>query len=273
MPPSPSISFLKKYLAPYRKQMSIGLTTLVLLDLTEILPPIIVMKAVDAIIAGTTFRELLLYAGAYLLVFLVQGVFRWAWRIFIIRSSLPAGRDLRRDFVAHLFRMPASFYDKNRVGELMALANSDVDSIRQFLGPGLLTFADALIYLATVPVAMYLLSPELTGLALLPLLVLPPIVWKMEGAIHRRYKGAQDQFSKLSAMAQESLNGIRVVKAFAREKVQRDRFQELGEEYVRRNLLLAKVQSSLGPLMDFFMSLGIVLILYFEIGRASCREN
>jgi ATP-binding cassette subfamily B protein len=174
-----------------------------------------------------------------------------------------SGRDLRADFVEHLFRMPASFYDKNRVGELMSLANSDVESIRQFLGPGILTLADSLFYLLTVPVAMYWLSPKLTLLALVPVPIIPLVVWKLEGAIHARYKKSQDQFSALSAMAQENLNGMRVVKAFARENTQQSRFRALGEEYIRRNLALARAQSSFGPLMDFFASLGIVLLLYF----------
>jgi ATP-binding cassette subfamily B protein len=254
---------LRKYLSRYRKLMALGFLTLVLLDLLEILPPILLMKAVDQVIVGVVFRRILLLAAAYFGVLFIQGIFRWCWRIFLIRSSMLAGRDLRGDFVEHLFRMPASFYDKNRVGELMSLANGDIESIRQFMGPGLLTFADSLFYLATVPVAMYFLSPKLTLLALLPMPILPLIVWKMEGAIHHRYKKVQDQFSELSAMAQENLNGIRVVKAFTRERIQQTRFRELGEEYIRLNLRLSRVQSSFGPLMDFFTSLGIVLLLYF----------
>jgi ATP-binding cassette subfamily B multidrug efflux pump len=243
--------------------MFYGMMTLVLVDLLEILPPILLKKAVDSVVELKPYRDLIIFAGFYFGVLFVQGFCRWGWRIFLIRSSMLAGRDLRGDFAEHLFGLPASFYDKNRVGDLMSLANSDVESVRQFLGPGLLTFADALFYLATVPVAMYWLSPQLTLLAILPLPIIPFIVWRLEGAIHDRYKASQDQFSELSAMAQENLNGIRVVKAFAREETQYSRFRTIGEEYVRLNLRLARVQASFGPLMDFFASLGIVLLLWF----------
>lgn len=235
---------------------------LVLVDALEIIPPLLLKSAVDSVVANDPYRKILVFAGIYFLVLFLQGFCRWGWRIFLIRASMFAGRDLRSDFVSHLFKLPSSFYDKNRVGDLMALANGDIESVRQFLGPGLLTFADALFYLFTVPIAMYWLSPKLTLLALLPIPIIPYIVWRMEGAIHDRYKAAQNQFSELSAMAQENLNGIRVVKAFSREERQYSRFRDLGQEYIRRNLLLSRIQSSFGPLMDFFASLGIVLLIY-----------
>lgn len=255
-------SLLRKYLSRYRKQMFFGMLTLILVDLLEILPPIILMKAIDSVVELRPYEELIRFALFYFAVLFVQGFCRWGWRVFIIRSSMLAGRDLRGDFAKHLFGLPASFYDKNRVGDLMSHANSDVESVRQFLGPGLLTFADALFYLATVPIAMYWLSPKLTLYALLFVPIIPWVVWKFEGAIHSRYKASQDQFSELSAMAQENLNGIRVVKAFAREETQHARFRALGEEYIRLNLKLARVQSAFGPLMDFSASLGIVLLLW-----------
>lgn len=242
--------------------MFLGLLMLVFVDLLELLPPLLLKNALDAVIEGHPYREVLRFAVIYLGVHILQGFGRWGWRVFLIRSSMYAGRDLRGDFAFHLFGLPMSFYDKNRVGDLMARANGDVETIRQFLGPGLLTFADAFFYVSTVPVAMYFLSPKLTLITLLPLLLIPFIAWKMQRTIHDRYKASQDQFSEIAAMAQENLNGIRVVKAFAREETQHHRFRKLGEEYIRRNLRLSRVQSSFGPLMDFIASLGIVLLIW-----------
>lgn len=255
-------SLLRTYLYRYRRLVFFGMCTLVLVDILEILPPLLLKSAVDSIMAAEPYRNLIYFALTYFFVLVIQGICRWGWRIFLIRSSVLAGRDLRSDFAQKLFGLPASFYDKNRVGDLMSLANSDVETVRQFLGPGLLTFADSLFYIATVPVAMVLLSPKLALIALIPIPFIPFLVWKMEGAIHDRYKRAQNQFSELSAMAQENLNGIRVVKAFAREQTQYTRFRKLGEEYIRRNLGLSRVQSSFGPLMDFFASFGIIGLLW-----------
>jgi ATP-binding cassette subfamily B protein len=243
--------------------VALGFATLIFVDLLEILPPLLLKSAIDSVVAGSPYADVLRFAAAYFLVLFAQGFGRWGWRIFLVRSSMLAGRDLRADFVTHLFRLPASFHDKNRVGELMALANGDVEALRQFMGPGILTLADAFFYLATVPVVMFWLSPKLALLALIYVPIIPFIVWRLEGAIHARYKKAQNHFSGLSAMAQENLNGIRIVKAFARENVQHSRFRSLGEDYIRLNLRLARVQSAFGPLMDFVASLGIVLLLYF----------
>ncbi len=256
-------SLIRKYLHRYRKLVGFGMVMLVLVDLLEILPPLILKSAIDSIVEKSPYVDVAKFAAGYVFVLFVQGFCRWGWRIFLVRASHLAGRDLRADFANHLFGMSAGFYDKNRVGDLMSRANSDVESVRQFMGPGILIFADAIFYLATVPIVMFWLSPTLTGISLIPILAIPYIVWKLEGAVHARYKSAQDQFSDVSAMAQENLNGIRVVKAFARETHQYDRFRKLGEEYVRRNLKLSRVQSSFGPLMDFFASLGIVLLLWF----------
>jgi ATP-binding cassette subfamily B protein len=182
--------------------------------------------------------------------------------MYLIRASMMAGRDIRERFAKHLFGLSVSFFDKRGIGELMSMATSDVESIRQSMGPGLLTFADALFYFFTVPVAMYLLSPRLTLLAFLPLPIIPWLVMRNEREIHERYEESQEQFSAISALVQEGLTGIRVVKAFGKEDVQNRRMLDAGREYMRRNLKLARVYTSFGPTLDFTMSLGLVLLIF-----------
>ena len=174
-----------------------------------------------------------------------------------------SGRDIRKKFADHLFGLSSSFFDKRRIGELMSLATNDVDAIRMALGPGLLTLADALFYFLTVPVAMYWLSPKLTLIAFIPLPLIPLFVMRNEKEIHKRFDQVQASFGKISSLAQENLNGIRVIKAFAREDAQLERFKRAGEDHIRHSLWLARVQSAFGPMLDFFMSLGLVLLLYF----------
>src|SRR5690606_24530333 len=122
---------------------------------------------------------------------------------------------------------------------------------------GLLTFADALFYFCTVPVAMLWLSPELPLIAFLPLPIIPFLVIRNEKEVHARFGRVQESFAKLAAMASENLNGIRVVKGFSREDAQIARFKEAGDEYVRLSLHLARVQTAFGPTLDFTMSLGL----------------
>jgi ATP-binding cassette subfamily B multidrug efflux pump len=256
-------SILRFYLWKYRRFVILGLLTLALVDFLELVPPLILKAAIDHTVQNKPFTDLLVLAGAYFLTLFFQGVGRWGWRTFLIRSSYFAGSDIRNSFVEHLFKLSPRFYDKHRVGELMAHATGDVESIRHFLGSGFLIFADALLYIVSVPIAMYWLSPKLTLLVMIPLPIIPFIVFKLENLIHERYTQSQNHFSELSAMAQEALNGVRVTKAFAKENIQQKRFEDLGQEYVRLNLRLARVQSSFGPLMDFFTSIGLVLLVIF----------
>jgi ATP-binding cassette subfamily B protein len=256
-------SYIRHYLWKYRRFVGIGLLSLVIVDLLELLPPIFLKNAVDITVAHKPRVLLLYFALAYVATALAQGVCRYGWRMYLMRSSMLSGRDLRGGFVGHLFGLSASFFDRRRIGDLMSLATNDVDAIRMSIGAGVLTLADAFFYIMTVPVMMIALSPKLALLAFLPLPLIPWFVIRNERELHSRFERVQGSFSKLAAMAQENLNGIRVVKAFAREDRQMDRFREAGEEYIRLNLHLARVEAAFGPMLDFMMSMGLVILLFF----------
>ncbi|MGZ3688788.1 MAG: ABC transporter ATP-binding protein, partial [Bdellovibrionota bacterium] len=259
-------SFLRHYLWKYRRLIGVGLLALIIVDLLEIFPPLFLKRAVDAVTEHQPVGVLKTVAILYLVNSLLQGVCRYAWRMYLIRAGIVSGRDIRARYAGHLFRLSASFFDRKRIGELMSLATSDVEAVRMAIGNGILVMADSLFYLATVPIAMYLLSPRLTILAMIPLPFIPWLVYRNEKAIDERYEKVQDQFARISAMVQEGLSGIRVVKAFAKEDALLARIGEAGEEFSRLNLWLARVQSSFGPTLDFTVSLGLVLLLYYGGG-------
>ncbi len=260
-------SFLRYYLWKYRKWVGIGLIALAFVDILEVFPPILLKKVVDVATSHGTTQSLFRLAATYLGIALVQGVCRYLWRMYLVRASLFAGRDLRGRYAAHLFDLSVSFFDRHRMGDLMSLATNDVEGVRLAMGNGVLVFADALFYLVTVPVAMWVLSPQLTLLACAPLPLIPWIVLRNERKVHERLEQVQDCFGRISAMTQESLNGIRVVKGFAQEDVQYRRLKELGEEYMRLSIGVSRVQSTTGPMMDFVMSLGMVTLLFWGGGH------
>lgn len=260
-------SFIRHYLWKYRKWVCIGLGALILVDILDILPPIFLKQVVDIVVDRGPTTHLAWMAAAYVGTALIQGVCRYGWRMFLIRSSIFAGRDLRSKYAKHLFGLSMSFFDQNRMGDLMSLATNDVEAVRIAIGTGLLVLADALIFVLTVPVAMMILSPRLTFLACLPLPLIPLFVLKNEREIHLRFEKVQACFGRISAMTQESLNGIRLTKAFAREDTQIQRMRAIGEEYSKLNLALAQIQCSMGPTMDFLMSLGLVILLFVGGGE------
>jgi ATP-binding cassette subfamily B multidrug efflux pump len=255
-------SFIRHYLWKYWRWVLIGLLALVVVDILDILPPIFLKYAVDIAVEKQPTRLLGIMALAYFGVSILQGVCRYAWRMYLIRASIFAGRDLRGKYAHHIFGLSVSFFDHRRMGDLMSLAINDVEAVRIAVGSGLLVFADAMFYLLTVPFAMYWLSPWLTLLVCLPLPIIPLMVLKNEKEVNRRFEEVQACFGRISAMTQESLHGVRVTKAFAREDVQIQRMREIGEEYMKLNLGLARIQTAIGPFMDFCMSIGMVLLLF-----------
>jgi len=256
-------SMLRFYFLKYRKYVVIGLLALLTVDILEMLPPLFIKEAVDIATEHHPLRLLIYVAAAYFGVSLLQGVCRYLWRMYLIRASMFAGRDIRNEYAGHLFGLSISFFDKKRIGDLMSLATNDVEAIRQTLGNGLLVFADALFYFITVPVAMYFLSPKLMLIAFAPLPIIPFVVLRNEREIHKRFERVQECFSEMSAQVQEGLTGIRVTKAFAKEEIQVKRLKDLGEKFIRLNLDLARVQTAFGPTLDFTMSLGLVFLIWF----------
>lgn len=255
-------AFLRQYFWQYRRLMAVGLLALLVVDGLEVIPPLLLKRAVDRVVAGGPARALLWIALGYLGIAILQSVGRYAWRMYVIRTSTLAARDLRNRFTGHLLGLSASFFDRRRIGDLMSLATSDVEAVRLMIGAGVLLFADALFYFLVVPIVMFQLSPALTLLALLPLPVIPWIVMRNDREIHARFARVQDCLARLSALAQETLAGIRVVKGLATERTQLERFRTLGEEYRQLSLSLARVQTAFGPTLEFTMSLGLTGLLF-----------
>jgi ATP-binding cassette subfamily B multidrug efflux pump len=263
-------SFLRFYFKKYIHWMWIGLSALFLVNILDLFLPLIIKSAIDQVLLKKS-NHLLILAFAYLFISLVQGLCRYAWRMYLIRSSIFSGRDLRAQYTDQLFHLSSSFFDQHRTGDLMSLATNDVESVRIALGTGVLVLVDALFYVLTLPVVMWMLSPQLTLWTCFPLLLIPFVALRNEKEIHRRFTQAQDSLGRVSSFVQESFGGIRLTKAFADEEVQIGRMKILCDELRELNLRVSKIQCTTGPLMDFLMSLGLV-ILIFGAGRMLILE-
>jgi ATP-binding cassette, subfamily B, multidrug efflux pump len=254
---------IRFYLWKYKKPIGIGLLALITVDALDILPPLFFKKAVDITVEKGPTGDLAALALIYFFTSVAQALCRYGWRMYLIRASFFAGLDMRAQFSKHLFGLSMSYFNRTSLGNLMSLATNDVEAVRLAIGSGILVFVDALFFLVTVPIAMCLLSWKLTLLACLPLPLIPILVIKHEKLVNERFHQVQECFGKISSLAQESLSGIRVIKAFARENTQIERMINLGNKYIQLNLKLARIQTGIGPVMDFLMSLGTVILLFW----------
>lgn len=253
------------YIRPYRRQFLLGITAVLAVDLLSVFPPLVLKRFVDQIqqiAAGDTRLGPFLWLGlVYALIALGQGISRYFWRMLLLRASFEAAQRVREEYFSKLQRLPPAFYDRNAIGDLISLATNDVEAVRFTLGPGILVFADAVFYAMIIPPAMIWLSPKLALIALAPMAVIPFVMVRLEKMIHDRFARVQAEFSRLTAFSQENIAGIRLVKAFVREWAQLKRFKNIGREFVRLNVKLARAQVFFEPFFTLIVSLGIVLLI------------
>jgi ATP-binding cassette subfamily B protein len=257
-----SLRALLPYLRPYRVAILWGALSALLTSALGAIVPWIMKLAIDSIESGAALRMLGKYALAIVGVTLVAGFFRFLMRRLLIGMSREVELDLRNRLFAQLQRLPASFYNRNRTGDLMARMTNDLDSVRMVLGPGIMYPIDT-FGLAVFSIAMMLVvSPKLTLLVLLMSPVVSASVFYLGRLTHRLYTRIQEQYSALSDMAQENLSGARIVRAFAQEEREIGKFDAVNQEYVRRNVAMVKVQAMFMPLMFLFFEAGTAWILW-----------
>jgi ATP-binding cassette subfamily B multidrug efflux pump len=259
---------LLPYLARYRKTLILGLLTVVLSNVFTVAQPYLVGRAVDSLKAGLESgtlgaRHLVLYAALVVGFSLVAGVFTFLTRQTIIVVSRRVEFDLRNNFLRHIQTLSLSYFQNTPTGDLMAHATNDISAVRNSLGPGIMYPTDTLMTFTMVLAIMLSTDWRLTLLALIPLPFVSFIVYRLGKLIHEKFQERQEQYSLLTTRAQENLSGIRVVKAYVREDYEIGEFRALSWEYLRKNLVLARVQSVLWPLMFLLIGFSLIITLYF----------
>ncbi len=256
-----------RIIRPYRWRILFGLICLMIVDISVSYPPLILKKFIDQAektVAGDRQWNPYFKLGLiYIAVAILQGILRYFWRVFLIKSSHRAAEELRDEYFSKLQRLPTTFYDKVPIGNLMALATNDIEAIRFALGPGILVFADAVFLFISIPPMMFYLSPELAFYSLIPMIGLPFFIIWAEREVHDRFELVQKQFSNLTSFSQENIEGIRIVKAFVREWSQLQRFSNLGKEFVKCHLKLAKVQGIFEPIFITSLGFGFCCLMLF----------
>ncbi len=194
---------------------------------------------------------------------LIAGFFTFLTRQTIIVVSRHVEYDLRNDFLAHIQKLPLAYFQNTPTGDLMAHATNDIGAVRNALGPGIMYPTDTMMTFTMVLTVMLVKDWQLTLLALIPLPFVSFAVYRLGKLVHRKFEERQEQYSLLTTRAQENLSGTRVVKAYVREEYEIGRFRELSWDYLKKNLVLARVQSIMWPLMFLLIGLSLIITLYF----------
>ena len=250
------------YLARYRGGFLWGLLCIVVATAIQLASPWVLKLAVDDLTAGVTRAKLAYYALLLLAMALFGAVFRFLMRRVIIGISRHIEYDLRNDFFAHLQRFPVAFYNANRTGDLMSRATNDLNAVRMLVGPSVMYSASTVLTFIVAIVLMLSIDVRLTLVALTPLPLVSVAVFFFGRAIHRRFERIQAQLSDISAVVQEALSGVRVVRAYGQEASELERFRSANQEYVTRNRGLIRLQGLFFPTLTFLLGLGGLLVLW-----------
>ena len=258
---------MRPYLARYRTTLLWGLLTVVLSNLFNVALPLFVGRAIDELKTGLQTGVLdkggvLTYAILVVGFSLVAGVFTFLTRQTIIVVSRRVEFDIRNDFLAHIQKLSLAYFQKTPTGDLMALATNDISAVRNALGPGIMYPTDTLMTFVMVLGVMLYADWQLTLLALIPLPFVSVAVYRLGKLVHKKFEERQAQYSALTTRAQENLSGIRVIKNYVREEYETGLFRDLSWDYLKKNLVLARVQSIMWPLMFLLIGFSLVITLY-----------
>lgn len=263
-----SLLRLKPYLAKHKKTLLWGLATVIGSNLFTVAQPFFIGRAIDSLKAGLELKtldatSLLWYAVLVVSFSLIAGSFTFLTRQTIIVVSRRIEYDMRNDFLAHIQKLSLPFFQNTPTGDLMAHATNDISAVRNSLGPGIMYPTDTLMtFMMVIGVMMYQ-DWQLTLMALIPLPFVSYAVFRLGKIVHVKFEERQEQYAQLTTRAQENLSGIRVVKAYVREAHETDMFRTLSWEYLKKNLVLARVQSLMWPLMFLLVGFSLVITLYF----------
>ncbi|MDR2144797.1 MAG: ABC transporter ATP-binding protein/permease [Treponema sp.] len=251
------------YLKKYRAQYTLGFICLVAVDAAQAVIPLYIRDAVD-LITRDSFRWFSVFrlCAAMLLTMLFIASGRFLWRNFIHGSSRRIEAELREDLFAHLLTMSYDFYQKNKIGDLMARAINDVGAVRNSLSWGLVTLVDGTIMAAAILVIIFIQDAETAAMAILPLPLVTIAILFFGRAMGKRFHRAQETYSAMSDTVQETFAGIRVVKSFVKESWFNKKFAEVNDDYRDANMNLVKLYGGFFPLVSFLAGLTTIILLF-----------
>jgi ATP-binding cassette subfamily B multidrug efflux pump len=212
----------------------------------------------------TNAPNLLITAGLTIVLFAVlRGLFAFLQVYWAERNSQSVAFDLRNDLFAKVQRLSFSYHDRNQTGQLMIRATDDVEKVRLFIGQGLLQLVGALLLLTSTLVILFTTNVRL-ALVVLPVLPVAMILFMIFGSVSQPlFTKVQIKLSALNTLLQENLAGIKVVKAFTREKQEQAKFDQAVDAVMNQQIAVARLFTLLFPLIFLIANLGQAATLYF----------
>ncbi len=258
-----NVSRALKYLFHYWPVALGGAAALLLVNLANLLTPQLLRLLIDEGIAPLNLRRVWQVAGALVVVAVVRGVFNFLQSYWAEVASQGVAYDLRNVIFEKLQKLSFSYHDRAQTGKLMTRMTSDVELVRHFVGRGVLMLASAFIMLLGTLGMMFWMNRRLA----LVVSVVIPLILAVFGVFIRRIMpislSVQRKLGALNTILQENLAGMRVVKAFAREEYELQRYRETNDDLLGESVNMVRLFSGLFPLIFFLANLGMVAVVWY----------
>lgn len=260
-----TFQFIFQYIKKHRLQYILGIITLFIVDFANLFIPKLTGTITDGLTSHTMDWDGVKTALLGILglgILLAAG--RFFWRYFIFGASRSIEKELRNNMFSHLEKMSVEYFNEHKTGDLMTRFTSDLNAVRMAIGPAIISVFDASVMAAMVIIQMmHYVSVRLTLIAIIPmLLILFGESWYGK-KIQALYRDRQEAVSDLTDYVQESFSGIRVIKAFIRERAQIRAFEKENRNTMDKNLKISGIQSIVMPLLDVIIGLSILLTLIY----------
>jgi ATP-binding cassette subfamily B protein len=263
----PSVS-LKEYkaLIPYvsrfRVKYIFGLFCLIIVDAAQIAIPQFIRKAVDLISSGNFQWQRIITLSLYMtgVMALVAGG-RFLWRYFISGSSRRIEAQLRENIYSHLQKLSWDFYQKNKIGDIMARSISDLQAVRMSIGMGVVALFDFIFMSTSILIIIFIQDARSALFSIIPLPLVSALILLFGNLVGKKFRVAREAYSKLSDNAQETFAGLRVVKSFVKEWWFIKKFADSNDDYRKANMELVRLFGFFFPFIQFLSGFTVLIML------------
>jgi len=253
---------LRSFLKNRWRSLALGSVFLLITNMLHVFLPSFVGRAIDLLHRDFVLSQLYYICIIILIIEFVKGVTRFFMRYIIIGTSWRVENDIRRKVFDHLLKLPITYYNRTRTGDIIARITNDLNAVRIMLGPGIMYTMNVAVLVPMALVFMLSQDVALTFYAILPFPFVVILIYSVGRRIHRSFVKVQESYSDISAHTQEDLNAIQVIKAFVREENELTTLRKLSRGYLENNKKIIQLQSLMFPLMDMFVSAGVIILLW-----------
>ena len=252
---------LKYFFKENKKDYFISFFTMLLSNLFSVFIPYLIGELIDSIVrqeltAATLFR----IAGAFLFSLIAAYLLEFVWSYYLFTGAAKLQRNMRESMMGHFLDMRSVFFEKFRVGDLMARSTQDIRSIADTAGYGMMVLMNATLFLTTIISMMgFSVSWRLTFFSLLPLIILAYAFDKLGNEVEKRFSVSQKSFSELNNDVLEVVDGIRVIRAYVKEEDYVEKFRNQTESMLNKNNRVAEINALFMPLVKIIISISTVV--------------